>query len=281
MNRWETVAIIGVGLIGGSIGLGLRQRGLARRVVGIGRNPRRLEAARDSGAVTAIASQIGDGVCEADLIVVCTPVERIVSQVRAVAEACPAHALITDVGSTKSAICRQLQQCPIATGTFVGSHPMAGSEKSGVHHARADLFEERVTVVTPLEGTRDEHVERVQRFWQSLGSRVVCMSPEVHDRAVAAISHLPHVIASALSAATPPEHLLLASSGWRDTTRIAAGEVELWRQILWDNRAHVLQSLDNFAKVLADFREALGADDSQQLEQLLQAGKQNRDALGG
>jgi prephenate dehydrogenase len=279
MRAWETVAIVGVGLIGASIGLALRRRGLAGRIVGIGRNASRLETARAMGAVTTVTTDLDAGVAEADLIVVCTPVAMITSHVRAVAAACPDHALITDAGSTKGFICRQLAAHADTASRFVGSHPMAGSEKSGARFAQEDLFEQRVTIVTPVGGGSDA-VPQIEAFWDSLGSRVVRMSPDAHDAAVAAISHMPHLIASALAAATATEDLRLAAGGWSDTTRVASGDAELWRQILIQNQGHVLQSVDKFAKVLADFREALATEDAARLEQLLDAGKQKRDALG-
>ena len=168
----------------------------------------------------------------------------------------------------------------LAQVAFVGSHPMAGSEKTGPAHAQADLFEGRVAVVTPSRQTSTEAVDQVERFWRQLGSQVVRMSPKDHDRSVAAISHMPHLVASALAAATPEEELQLASTGWLDTTRIAGGAPELWRQILVDNRSGVLKSLDKFEKVLASFRRALERQEHEQLLQLLEAGKQRRDSLG-
>lgn len=280
MKSWDTVAVVGVGLIGGSIGLALRERGLARNVVGVGRDKERLGIAEQCGAVTSTTTDWSEGVQDAELIVVCTPVDHVVDHVRQVSQSCQASALITDAGSTKGRICRGIESQPITSGVFVGSHPMAGSHKSGPEHARADLFEGSLTVVTPTERTREEDTEQITLFWKSLGSHVVRTSPEEHDRAVAAISHLPHVVASALAASTSPEHLPLAGTGWRDTTRVAAGDAELWRQILADNRDHVLQSLDNFAKVLTEYREALAADGQTELIKLLEVGKRNRDSLG-
>lgn len=284
MNRWDTVAIVGVGLIGGSIGLALRHRGLARRVVGVGRNEARLRKAVELGAITETAGSIAVGASEANLVVVCTPVERIVGDVLSAAEAGRPETLITDVGSTKLQIVttledrmRELNQRGVF---FVGSHPMAGSERSGVEHSQADLFENRVTIVTPTGATLPEHSGEITEFWESLGSRVLVRSPEDHDRAVAEVSHLPHLVASALAAATAPEDRLLAGGGWRDTTRVASGDVELWRQILLDNQRYVLKSLDNFEKVLAIFRRALENADQDALVELLTTGKQNRDAVG-
>jgi prephenate dehydrogenase len=279
----DTVAIIGVGLIGGSIGLALRRRGLAKNVVGIGRSEQRLQIALERGAVTRFTTDVGNGVADADLIVVCTPVGRIVADVQQASRAsraCPPHALITDAGSTKGAICRALSAGLPGVGVFVGSHPMAGSERGGVEFAEPDLFDGCVTVVTPTEQTPEEHVTAIKAFWTSLGSRVVRATPEEHDRAVADVSHVPHLVAAALAAATDGQFLPLAASGWRDTTRVAAGDPELWQQIFSENRGHVLQSLAAFEKVLSSFRKALEDKNTAEMVRILEAGKEKRDTLG-
>jgi prephenate dehydrogenase len=277
---WNKVAVIGVGLIGGSIGLALRSRGLAETVIGIGRTQRRLRIAEQMGAVSWFTTDLARGVEEADLVVVCTPVATIADHVLRVSQCCPAGALLTDAGSTKGEICRTLTASEHGATRFVGSHPMAGSEKSGPEHADADLFDNSVTVVTPTGQSAEQHVLAIESFWVSLGSRVVRMTPDEHDRAVAAVSHVPHLVAAALAAATDAEHLPLAAGGWRDTTRVASGDVELWKQILTENRTHVLQSLTSFEKVLREFRQAIRQGDAAAITRLLDAGKQNRDALG-
>ncbi|MEX0819145.1 MAG: prephenate dehydrogenase/arogenate dehydrogenase family protein, partial [Pirellulaceae bacterium] len=256
---------------------------LADCVVGVGRRTASLQKAKQRGAVTSTTTELSRGVRDAQLIVICTPVERIAEFAIEAAAFCPGGALITDAGSTKLEIVRSVDAALKDAANrvaFVGSHPMAGSEKTGPAHAQADLFDGRVAVVTPTEQTSDEARQQVERFWQQLGSKVICMSPEDHDRSVATISHMPHVIASALAASTPDEDLQLASTGWLDTTRIASGDPDLWRQILADNRAGVLKSLDKFEKVLASFRQALERDEQEKLLQLLEAGKQRRDSLG-
>lgn len=283
MQRWETVTIVGAGLIGASIGLALRERELAKSVIGVGRRPATLRMARQRGAVTSTTTELSRGVRNSQLIVICTPVEGITATTLHAAEHCPPDALITDAGSAKFEIVRAVDSALNRSSSqvaFVGSHPMAGREKSGPGHAQADLFEGRVAVVTPSKRSSGEAVEKVEQFWQLLGSKVVRMSPKDHDSVVAAISHMPHLVASALAAATPAEELLLASTGWLDTTRIASGDPELWRQILILNRTGVLKSLDKFEKVLASLRHALEQDDQEMLLQLLEAGKQRRDSLG-
>ena len=282
MKRWETVTIIGVGLIGASIGLALRERRLATHVVGVGRRASSLRKAKQREAVTATTTNLARGVADAELIIVCTPVELIVDHVIEAAQHCHHGAIITDAGSTKAEIVRTLSTSLKGNHVtdFVGSHPMAGSEKTGPLHARSDLFEDRVAVITPTARTSPAACKTLAGFWRSLGATVLQMSPREHDRSVAMISHLPHLISSALAAATPEGDLPLASTGWLDTTRIAAGDVELWRQILSDNRGDILKSLDKFEKVLASFRHALERDDQRKLVQLLEAGKQRREALG-
>lgn len=281
MSEWDTVAIVGVGLMGGSIGLALQQRGLARRVVGVGRRASSLRKARQWHTVTHTTTSLERGVRQADLVIVCTPVADIVDRACEVAQYCPAEALITDVGSTKAIIVRELaRRLPGGGPAFVGSHPMAGSEKTGPENARADLLENRVTVVTPERRTREEDVQRIERFWSSLGSRVIRMSSQDHDQAVAMASHATHVIATTLAVATPPQALALAASGWRDTTRIAAGDPQLWLQILLANRREVVKSLRTFEQVLTTFRAALQRGDAASLVQLLDAGKQTRDSVG-
>ncbi len=285
MNKWDTVAIVGVGLLGGSIGLALQRRELARHVIGIGRRVTSLDKALQYGTVTATTTDLASGVSDAELIVVCTPVGDIVDHVCQVAASCPRGALITDVGSTKRQIVRQLEQRLDADVSFVGSHPMAGSEKAGPEHATANLFENKVTVVTPAAPAqhalaRKTSVDQIEAFWQSLGARVLRMSPESHDEAVAMTSHTAHVVAAALAAATPLGELPLTASGWRDTTRIAAGDPRLWQQILSSNRDQVLQSLDKFGKVLSQFRAALESGDEESVRQLLDAGKKTRDSVG-
>lgn len=280
MAAWNSIAIVGVGLIGGSIGLAARERGVARRVIGIGRDADRLAVARRRDAASDVTTDLAFGVAEAELTIVCTPVGRIAEDVRRVTAHCPPGALVTDAGSTKATIVRAVGESLPRGVSFVGSHPMAGSEKTGVESARADLFEGRVVVVTPTASTPASVFERIVDFWRSLGARVERLSPEEHDSEVAAISHLPHLVAAALAAATPRAALRLAAGGWEDTTRVAAGDVELWRQILTENREPLLRSLDPFVDWVARFRSALETGNDRELATLLRAGKELRDALG-
>jgi prephenate dehydrogenase len=280
MQRWNRVAIVGVGLIGGSIGMALRQRGLAKHVTGIGRRPESLRVAKRVGAVDSTSTSLPRGVAEAELVIVCTPVEQIVAHVRQAAQTCEQHALITDAGSTKASIVGGLDGSLPRGVRFVGSHPLAGSEKSGPGVASATLFEGRTVVITPSVASQRRDVQAVSRFWKALGARTVECTPEEHDAALAASSHLPHLIASALAAATPEACLPLAATGWADTTRIAAGDPQLWTQIFCDNRRHLLGALAAFEQTLADLRAAIERNDRRTLTKRLQEAKHKRDAVG-
>jgi prephenate dehydrogenase len=284
MPRFNTVAIIGVGLLGGSIGLALRKRKLAKTVVGIGRRKSSLAKALARRCVNKTTTSLAKGVAEAELIVVCTPVETVARYAAEAAKACRPGAIITDVGSTKGKIAlaadAELARLTKKRVTFVGSHPLAGSEKTGCEAARHDLFKDRVVIVTPTPKSDADAVETVGSFWKSLGGRVIHMPPDDHDAVLARTSHLPHLISSALAAATPGGLVSLTGAGWRDATRIAAGDPELWRQILLANGTHTLSALDDFERVLAWFRSALAAGDGQALAELLQHGKVRRDAVG-
>ncbi|MCE9546502.1 MAG: prephenate dehydrogenase/arogenate dehydrogenase family protein [Planctomycetia bacterium] len=277
---YDTVAIVGAGLIGGSIGLALRERGLARHVIGIGRRAESLKLALDRGAVSRVTQNLAEGVADAQLIVVCTPVESIVEHVTAAAAACRAGALITDAGSTKRQIVNALSGRMPRGVRFVGGHPLAGGEQSGPLAARADLLIGKTVVLTPTSANTSADRRDAATFWLALGANVIEMSAAAHDRAVATTSHLPHLVAAAMAAATPQKLLPLAAGGWQDTTRVAAGDVDLWMQILRTNRADVLKSLGEFGKVVASFDSALRKNDDKKLAQLLRQAKRIRDAVG-
>ncbi len=276
MSRWGTVAIVGVGLIGGSIGLALRRRKLARHVVGIGRRAASLRQAKQVGACDLTTTDLARGVTDAEVVVVCTPVAQIAAHVRAAVAARP-QALVTDAGSTKGQIVAELSAALPANTRFVGSHPLAGSEKRGPGEADATLLEGRTVVVTPTPRTSPRDLNAVRSFWKSLGAKVATMSPAEHDAALAATSHLPHAVAAALAAVTPVEALPLAASGWRDTTRVAAGEAELWRQIFSQNRQELMGALRRMQGQLAKFHDALASGDESAVLALLEEAKSRRD----
>ena len=286
MRKWEQVAIVGVGLIGGSIGLALRKRGLAQTVVGVGRSTKSLETATACGAITQATLNLDEAVKAAELVVVCTPVATIAEHVEKVARSCADRCLITDAGSTKEQIVAALDKAAGSDGRwgrdvrFVGSHPLAGNEKRGAGHASADLFEDRVVVVTPSARSSAADRRAIADLWSAMGARVMEMSPAEHDQAVARTSHVPHVVAAAIAASTPEEYVTLTAGGWLDTTRIAAGDPELWEQILLANRANVVAGLETVEALLARFRQAVANSDRAMLKTLLCQAKKVRDAVG-
>lgn len=290
MAEFDRAVIVGVGLLGGSLGMALRSRGLATTICGLGRKTAALEQAVQLGAIDEAYTDVATACAGADLVIVCTPVQNVATQLRACLPHVASKALLTDVGSTKLKICqrtaeydRAIAEVPASDRKlgdfFVGSHPLAGSDKSGVEFAIADLFVDRTCVITPTENAPEALVARTERFWQLLGSRTVRMTPAEHDQAIALTSHLPHVVAAALSASTPDAVLPLAASGWCDTTRVAAGGVELWSQILQENREPVLAALENYSRELQGWIQAIRDGQPQALETLLAVGKTKRDSL--
>lgn len=286
MAEYDTVAIVGVGLIGGSIGLAMRERKLARRIIGVGRRQTSLDAARQVGAIDQGVTNLAAGVAEAQLLIVATPVDKIAERIVQASALVPPDCLITDAGSTKEEIVAKVDAALAARRggpRFVGSHPLAGDHRTGPEHARADMFEGRTVVITPTEATRPAAITEVSGFWQSLGANVTSMMPAKHDAALAITSHLPHLVAVALAASTPAEFLPLTASGWRDTTRIAGADAKIWQPIFAANRDSVLDALDVLSQTLAGLRESLEQGDYETLVATLEAAakkKRDRDALG-
>ena len=277
----DQLTIVGVGLIGGSVGLAAKGAGVARRVVGVGRDERTLERAAALGAIDRSTKDLREASEAADFIVVCTPVDRIARDVLAAATAAPPRAIITDAGSTKGNVLRELAgKMPPRGAVYIGSHPLAGSEKRGAAHGRADLFRDRLVVVTPTAETDIEALSVVELFWQRLGARVARMDPFEHDRALAMTSHLPHAAAAGLAGVTPPGWLNLTAGGFRDTTRVAGGDPDLWAAIFDANRDEVLAATDAYMTRMTQFRAALEARDGVALTAWLTEAKQVRDALG-
>jgi prephenate dehydrogenase len=253
----NVIAIVGVGLLGGSIAAAVKARNTKTEVVGIGRNQTRLAQAAAHGLLDSFHTDIA-GVAEADIIVICTPVDRIVEDVRSAAEAAKPTAIVTDVGSVKGTIVSDLMDLA-ASGNFVGSHPMAGSEKTGFEYADAQLFNDANCIVCPTGETPEAATTTICDFWKRLGSRVTTMSATKHDKIVAAISHLPHAVAAALARTPNTDALPFAATGFADTTRIANGDPGLWTAIFDANRDAVLQSIDEFEQNLSDLKAAIAS----------------------
>ena len=280
----ERLAIVGVGLLGGSLAKAARAHGIARQIVGVGRDPGRLQPAVRDGTLDRITTDVAEGVVGADRIVLAAPVLANEALLARVWPAAPAGAVVTDVGSTKAGIVAAAERLAAAGPgvQFVGSHPMAGSERSGYGEARADLFAGATVVVTPTETSAPAAVKGVTELWAALGARVVTLDPATHDRAVAAISHLPHVVAWALVDAVvrfEPDALAIAARGFKDTTRIAASDPEVWREILLDNRAAVTAGVAAFRRALDDLEGLMASGDGAALTAFLARMKTLRERL--
>lgn len=274
--RVKRLAIVGVGLIGGSIGLAARACKAAETVVGIGRDPRKLREAIELGAIDQATTDWREGLAGALAVVICSPVSIVAADAVRAAGLVDENGLITDAGSTKSSIVARVEADPRGRRFFVGAHPIAGSERQGVAHARADLFQKRVCVLTPTEKTPRDRLAQARSFWESLGCRVVERSPEAHDEALAWSSHLPHVAASALAGSVPIDALELAAGAYRDGSRVALADAELWSAILLDNRASILRAIDGFNRSLADLRDAIDQADADRLRSLWNLARNRR-----
>jgi prephenate dehydrogenase len=232
---WKKVSLIGVGLLGGSLGMVLRKRHLAGSVVGYVRRKESVKECRKAGAVDAAKLDLQETVQGADLVVLCTPVGRMEELTREMLPGLKLGAVVTDVGSVKGILVRKLESVAAKAGAhFVGSHPMAGAEKTGVSAARADLFHGAVCVITPTRRSNRAAIRDVQRLWKSAGCRLVKLDPDFHDELVSRSSHLPHIVAAeladyVLSPTRPKAQALLCANGFRDTTRIASSSTEMWR----------------------------------------------------
>jgi prephenate dehydrogenase len=266
----KRVAIFGVGLLGGSIGLALRSIAPDCRIVGYGHRLATLEQAREMTAIDELTQDPAAAARGADLLILCTPVGIFSDLLRQIAPAVGKDAIVTDVGSTKRSVVRAGEESLLPNrGTFVGSHPMAGSEKRGVEFARADLFQGATCIVTPAAKTPADAVEKIESFWKLLGMKLVRLSPDDHDRLVCDISHLPHVIAAALVAMQSDDALPLAGKGFLDTTRVAGGDGGLWRDILQDNRDNVADSLRRMREKLDELLKLLDPSQRDRLSEWL------------
>jgi len=281
--RFQKITIIGLGLLGGSIGLAVKRLGLAGEVAGFVRRATSLDDCEKAGAVDYATTDLLAAVSGADLVVLCTPLAQMAPLTVQLLPALKKGAIVTDVGSVKAGVVREVGRLARSAGAhFVGSHPMAGGEKMGVLAARADLYAHAVCVITPAKDSNTGAVRTLEKFWQSLGAHTLRMDAARHDLWVSRSSHLPHVAAAALvnlvlNPEGPKAGAALCATGFRDTTRIASGSPEMWRDIALANRKNLARSLDAFAAELKKFQGALKADDAAAVEKFFARAKQLRD----
>lgn len=278
---FERIAVVGLGLLGGSVVLAAKSRGIAATVAGVTRRAETLKAALRSGAVDQAGSDLADGVRGAELVVLGTPVYAMAEVLRKAAPHLREGALVTDVGSVKGVLAESLPGILPAGATYVGSHPMAGSHHTGFAHATPDLFDDAVCIVSPNPGTPRPQVERVASFWSALGATVLERDPAVHDLEVGWVSHVPHAVAFAFAqalATAPPGAALVKGSGFRDFTRIALSDPEIWADILVSNRKAIAGPLREVAAQIGRLGRLLEAADAEAAERFITAAREH---LGG
>jgi prephenate dehydrogenase len=278
---FDTIAIAGVGLIGGSLGMAAKQNSLARRVIGIGRNEQKLMRAKILGAIDDYSLDFENGASEADLVVICTPVRTVVPTLRRMAAGLKDGAVVTDVGSTKQEIVEHATALMPPGRSFLGGHPMAGSEESGVESAFPDMFLGAAYVLTPTDETDLDALRRMTEFAERIGARVEVMSPEEHDLAVATISHLPHAISAALlraASGSGGRALRLAAGSFRDLTRISDSPPEIWRDIFLTNSEPIREAIEEIEKSLEPIKSALGARDGDAIQRFFEDAREIRQA---
>jgi prephenate dehydrogenase len=281
---FKKVTLVGVGLLGGSLGLALKRGRLAGSVTGFVRRAASVKECELAGAVDVATRHLDEAVTGAELIVLCTPIAQMRPLLEQMLPSLAINAIVTDVGSVKASVVKDLESLVAKAGAhFVGSHPMAGAEKTGVAWACADLFEDAVCVITPTPNSNHAAVRKVEQLWRAVGGRLLRLTPKVHDQLVSRSSHLPHVLAAqlaniVLNPVHPKQQALLCANGFRDTTRIASGSPEMWRDIAVANRDNLLRALRSFESELARFKAALRKGDSGAVSRFFQRAKRQRDS---
>ena len=277
--RFRQITIIGVGLIGGSIGLAVKKKGLASRVVGVTAHKSSLKKARRRGAIDAGILNVKNSVLGSDMVILATPVDKILDVLKKVKPCLKKGCIVIDVGSIKGSIVQKAEEIIGSKGYFVGTHPMAGSEQRGVDKANRDLFRNAPCILTRTGKTDRKALKAVANFWKIMGSKIYVLSPREHDNKISKVSHLPHVVACALSLIPRPSSMNFASTGFKDTTRIASGDPDLWMSILLANRSNVIRDVKDYVKRLQEIKDSIARGRKGKLKKMLSNAKKKRDAL--
>lgn len=276
---FRRITIIGLGLIGGSLGLAVKEKKLAKKVVGVSRRKSTINHAIKNKIVDLATIDLEKGVKDSDLVIIATPVFKIAVIAKRIAPFLKKGAIITDAGSTKKRIIYDIERSGLKGIEFIGSHPIAGSESSGLRSADKDLFKGAYCILAETKNTDPKTLAKVKRFWLALEMKVKTMSPQAHDRLLSKISHLPHAAAVSLVNSIGRKGIDLAAGGFKDTTRIASGEPELWRDIFFTNRENIAKDISAFKKELLKIELALKSNNSRSLVRVLTRAKSIRDSL--
>lgn len=279
---FQTLAIVAPGLLGTSLGMAANAKGLAASISLYARRQEAADALAGRPWCRRATTDLAEACRDAELIILCAPVKRIISLAQQLAPSLSGNPIVTDVGSVKGDIARHCQAALQGKARFVGSHPMAGSEKTGMENASAELFQGRPCFVTPLPETDADALAQTKAFWQAIGCQVIQETPDRHDEIAACVSHLPHLLASTLAsflAQTCPEAARYCGNGLRDTTRVASGSPELWREIVTQNRNEILRAIRAYQEHLQSLSAAIANEDDFELLRQLADGKAFRDQL--
>jgi len=276
---FRKVTIIGIGLLGGSIGMAIKKQRLAREVVGVSRRQTTLNYALRNKILDKATSDITKSLENADLVILATPVKTIVTLLANIGKHLKRGCIVMDVGSTKSTIVEIAHKHLPAHVSFVGAHPLAGSEKKGVEFSSAQLFDGSFCVLTSTPKTNKQAQEKVTSLWTKIGSKVKVVSPDEHDKILAYTSHVPHLLAYSMIDAIPSSYLEYGSTGLKDTTRIASSNPQLWSDISMENSKNVLNALDEVVKILAGYRQAIASKNDSVLTESFKRSKGKRDVI--
>lgn len=274
------IAIIGVGLIGGSIGLAAKKRKIAGQVIGFFRKRKSASLAKKLGIIDKAAYNFKDAVGNADLVILATPVEIIKNVAAKVINSMKPGSILIDVGSSKLEILDSIERLLLNRDiSFIGTHPLAGSERQGLSFSRADLFDKSICFLTPGKNLKAAAMFKTKKFWQLLGADVFILNASIHDRIVAEISHMPHMISFALMDCIRDKYLPFSGTGLRDCTRLASSSPTIWRDICLSNRREILQAISRFKQSLTHLEKLLIGKDAKSLQQYLRKAKKKRDSL--
>lgn len=277
--KFKNVVIVGPGLIGGSMGLVLRRHKIAENIIGVARHRATITKAMKKDCISCGVTDLKKAVVDADLVILATPVMAIKGILNTISSLLKKDCLVIDVGSTKAEIVGHAEKVLPMNVHFIGTHPMAGSEKIGAEFANENLFDSSICFVTKTPKCNRGALTTVTNLWKMLGARTVLINPKQHDDIVAQISHLPHLISAALVDSVNPGFIKFAASGFRDTTRIAAGDPEMWRDISFSNKEAILASISEFEKKLAFIKKAIKNNQKQVfLRQMIKV-KRKRNSL--
>jgi prephenate dehydrogenase len=267
-----------VGLIGGSLALAIKKKRLAKEVWGVFRRESQRKLAEKKKIVDRGTLSLNRALSGSDFVILATPVSTMISLTQELKKILPQDVLVTDVGSSKARIVNSLQRL---FPRYVGSHPLAGSEKKGCSNVVSGLFDNKVVILTPTPRSDRNAVAVVKRFWEKLGSKVVIMSPELHDKVLSQISHLPHLAVFGLLNAVNDDYLKYATSGFLDTTRIGASDSRLWLEIFKTNKRNLLKDLNKYISWLERYKQSLHKDDFKKLLNYIQQASDKRRSLNG